>query len=163
MKNNRIFKFTKVQRDRFEKLCDFLEKLPREKFDFGTPYDTMPTQEGTCNSVGCAIGWTPSVFPKLVTRTHHGYFAWRKEASCTYAGIAVRLFGLPLQTASDLFAPYDEWYIDCELPQCDEDTTPKQVAKMLRKFLARAEAGVYEMSEGGGRLQPKTKIKSKCT
>lgn len=155
MPKNKTFKFTKVQKERFVKLCDFLDKLPRKKFDFSMPYEVMPTKEETCNSAGCAIGWTPSIFPKLVERTHSGDFAWRKEGRLSYSGIAVRLFGLPRQTAWDLFAPEDNMCVDPELPQCSEVATPKQVAKMLRKFLARVEAGVYEIVQDGGRLQPK--------
>lgn len=50
----------KIQRKRFLRLADYLQRLPARKFNF-----SIFAQQKTCGTVGCAMGWTPAVFPSL--------------------------------------------------------------------------------------------------
>jgi hypothetical protein len=52
---------------RLEKLADFLDKLPREKFNFADLVSEIDKKG--CGTVCCAIGWTPKVLPHLVKFT----------------------------------------------------------------------------------------------
>lgn len=131
---------------RILKLCDFLEQLPRKRFDFG-----VVAEKQSCGTVGCAIGWTPEVFPRLVKwtppTTKHGQMGIApkdgRRGRC-YTTIARSLFGLTKKHAHDLFTPSAPVFIDLSgapdykyvvLGSLDFDATPKQVAKRLRKFL----------------------------
>src|SRR5438093_919703 len=57
---------------RLLKLADFLDELPREKFDFGqiAYQGGKPMAEALklgavrCGTVACAIGWMPAVWPR---------------------------------------------------------------------------------------------------
>ena len=52
---------------RLNKLADFLQKLPRTHFDFSRVCDLIkPSKTNQCGTVGCAMGWTPTVFPRLI-------------------------------------------------------------------------------------------------
>ena len=54
--------------DRLLRLAKFLEKLPRRKFDFAELVaDTEKRHGKDCGTVCCAVGWTPAVFPKLIS------------------------------------------------------------------------------------------------
>lgn len=160
----------KIQRARFEKLASFLDTLPRENFNFSLVLDTStcpapasdtkntrPSLE--CGSVGCAIGWTPTVFPRLVeARPDPRNRAFPNllinkgngvESTTGVGAVACHLFGL-----RGLVDPEDghaSWEIDelfcpgrfaltlkhgTEFRHClDGNSTPQQVAGMMRDFL----------------------------
>ena len=42
-----------------DKIIDFLDKLPTEKFDF------LNEVRSECGSVACAVGWFPNIFPEV--------------------------------------------------------------------------------------------------
>ena len=56
------------QKERLLKLADFLESLPRRKFDLTLIASTNSKAEtpslNTCGTAACAIGWMPNVFPR---------------------------------------------------------------------------------------------------
>jgi len=129
---------------RLLKLCEFLEQLPRKRFDF-----SVVAKEHSCGTVGCAIGWTPAVFPRLVkwlpakkgkeidvmlTGGRRGHF---------YTTVAKSLFGINHYQAEGLFTPYTylrmgENFGD-GIEGLPDKATPKQVAKRLRQFLKLVE------------------------
>lgn len=118
---------------RLLKLIAFLEKLPPRKFDFG---DVRKYQAG-CGTVGCAMGHTPEVFPKLVKATDEGISLRKPEKDYEdfhYRYIAMALFGIP-EKHSWMFSPGEQWEAHASLPTCRENATPKQVAKMLKRYL----------------------------
>lgn len=119
---------------RLEKLCAFLDKLPRKRFDF----DVVHSADSKCNSIGCAVGWTPSVFPRLVK--------WYGDTVSTYnnfgyLNVACELFGMLYDTADNIFTPGLQGFLHPSLPTCNSSATPKQVARMLRKFMALVKKG----------------------
>ena len=138
-----------VHKKRLLKLADFLDKLPPEKFDFDKIVygSELPNKTLSCGSVGCAIGWCPVVFPRLVmyeqydTDSDSGIrVKHRISGYDNYRYIARELFGVnPHREAFALFSP--GWDGDMErevlgLPDIGSDATPKQVAKNIRKFVA---------------------------
>ncbi len=133
-------------KQRLLKLCDFLEQLPRTHFDFSVV--AKKSGKHQCGTVGCAIGWTPQVFPRLMK-----WLPLRKgdgdqlriapkdaQREHQYETIARSLFGLSRDHSHDLFTPLSSVYVDrgdqsIVLESLDFDATPKQVAKRLRRFL----------------------------
>lgn len=50
-----------MRKDRLLKLAEFLDALPRSKFDIES---LVREERGGCGTVCCAIGWMPKVDPK---------------------------------------------------------------------------------------------------
>lgn len=129
---------------RLLKLADFLDTLPRAKFDFGvvTHEGGKPMREALkagktrCGTVGCAIGWMPAVWPRAVK--------WRYftaglpcvvlagESYQTAFYTAAKWFDITYEQAAELFHPAHS--------SLSESATPKQVARHIRKFVARERA-----------------------
>lgn len=118
---------------RLRKLIAFLRKLPEEKFAFYKEFEKSPKQK--CPTIGCAIGWTPAVFPKLVSWFGKSGSFSRKGMRLSYCEVAKELFGISEDIAANLFYPEEQHYVDTRLPDCGSDATPKQVARMLEKFI----------------------------
>lgn len=119
---------------RLRKLIAFLKALPPKKFDFTTEREIGEGPK--CPTTACAIGWTPTVFPKLVKwvpESKGTFLIGSHETS--YAGVAEKLFGIPISVAIPLFYPNEQHFVDTRLPKCGYKATPKQVAKMLEKFI----------------------------
>ena len=132
-----------VEKKRLIKLADFLDKLPRKKFDFGhivKGYD-KPRKTLDCGSVACAIGWCPVIFPRLVKYAPPAaysigdYEVIPKDGACegAFFGSTERLFGIDREEALGLFEPGEQDRID--LPFTGNRATPKQVAKNIRRFI----------------------------
>jgi hypothetical protein len=133
-----------LYRKRLLKLADFLDALPREKFDFGviTRVDGKPMREALkaaherCGTVGCAIGWMPVVFPQLVMwDDDHGVVLksdpWVLDFEC-----AKEVFNLTDYESGRLFMPLASGL--------GRDATPKQVARHIRKFVRAKEKETAE-------------------
>lgn len=139
---------------RMQKLIDFLRQMRRKKFDFSL----VAAKKPSCTTVGCAMGWTPVVFPGLVKFTDSDYepstiedknklfldVATRGQDSVSgYRSVAEKLFGLTSYEAEALFTPNTElieidengYSKDHVLSGLPETATPKQVAARLEKFL----------------------------
>ncbi len=140
-----------MKKKRLLKLAEFLEKLPRAKFDFGT---TVLEWDGgkTCGTVCCAIGWTPTIWPELVEWVHGGVSI--KDSVNGYDGfddIAKELFGISRSDTWSLFSEStSEWdmfgenkkrserFNKLKLKRLDSRATPKQVAKNIRLYVENA-------------------------
>ena len=125
-----------IRADRLEKLAAFLDTLPKEKFDFDTVWES-----GDCGSVGCAIGWTPVVFPDLVRRLHpHSRYFYAGKYGKTerdYDELAMWLFSMPAVDSHALFTP--GFASDAKAPGCrrlNSQASPKAVAKNIRRYIA---------------------------
>lgn len=127
----------KTSDKRLLKLAAFLEKLPRDRFDYASFVgdDWKGTQDLSCGTTACALGWAATIpefrragltikaipdidggfYADVCTKKHSGGF---KAAS--------EIFGLSNSDSSYLFAPDDEY---------PEKATPKQVAKKIRNFV----------------------------
>lgn len=134
---------TKTHIMRLEKLAAFLDKLPRKKFDFSdvvTAFDP----EKYCGTVGCAIGWTPAVFPDLVEWGRNCYGAnvfLRATHRGGYNHVAENLFGVTYDESEKLFSPY------CEACPLGVGATPKQVAREIRKFIKEKQGETFGVEE----------------
>lgn len=116
---------------RLLKLADFLDTVHPRKFCLAydtTGYVENLTDTKECGSSACAIGWTPHVFPKLVSYGHSSdgpqSFVIRGHIY-QWCDVAEKLFNLPWDTAKQLFAPLDE----------NDDPLPKQMARRIRRFV----------------------------
>ncbi len=140
---------TTVRVDRLRKLADFLDALPRSHFDFARVIGKVaPTKANECGTVGCAIGWCPTVFPRLCKAeplpAAPGRLRVRingRRLRCSYssgfseAGIAI--FGLSPSDVQGLFVPNRPSPADGKsLP---DQATPKQVARRIRTYAAWCE------------------------
>lgn len=143
-----------MRSDRLSQLADFLAVLSPDKFDFNNVL--VCTTRGTigCGTVGCAMGWTPTVFPALVKicdpRDYTGSVRYldieatellAEEFGCFddtgrifgYTAVAAALFDMDAERAHALFTPR------CPSPADDSvlriSATPKMVADRLRTFV----------------------------
>lgn len=130
--------------ERFQKLISFLDQLDESKFNLNSvvkEYD-IDDQGHICGTVCCAIGWTPVIFPELVS--------WRKidYPDCPdtltvlsvdvvgYIDVAAKLFDIKEMVAIDLFSPGKTDFDDYHLSR---HATPKQLAQRLRNYLKYCE------------------------
>jgi hypothetical protein len=108
------------------KLCDFLDSLKDEQFDFSSW--TSARDEHDCGTVCCAAGWIPAAFPEEYAAQ------WRKEwpesNSITFAPcIAMAFLGLSKVHFERLFLSF--WFNDELL-----DAPPKwQVVARIRDWV----------------------------
>lgn len=125
---------------RLIKLIEFLEKLPRRKFDFSKVVAKGKQNGHYCGTVCCAAGWLPAIFPRLVKWTPpdenlKAYIALRKQGVQTFSEVTESVFGMNYETAEYLFLPDKQRYVDSRLTSLPDTATPKQVARMLRAYL----------------------------
>lgn len=105
---------------RLLKLAAFLARLPRQKFSYN--FCVKERDKNGCGTVGCAIGWTPKVFPRLVSWHNKSLNAWG------YTSIAKHLFGLNTDQIDHLFTP------GINNPLGDR-ATPRMVSAHIRRFV----------------------------
>ncbi len=134
-----------INAKRLLKLAAFLDKLPRSHFDFNTVRSKVEvTPQNTCGTVGCAIGWCPTVFPRVCKTTRKGsclsvngrivngggFF----DSDAHWAVVGERLFDMDIDDAYALFTPGNDAPNDSK--SLGENATPKQVAKRIRRYVA---------------------------
>jgi len=115
---------------RLMKLADFLETVPRKKFDIGmwvTSRATEPEGDkpGECGFGACAMGW--AVHAELFEGLSFALCDWPKYEGRIGLDAAQTLFDIHMDTAKHFF-------IADEYP--GRRATPKQVAKRIRAFVA---------------------------
>ena len=107
-----------------DKITDFLDKLPTEKFDFSR------VRSGSAASV---IGWFPSIFPE-VEDTGVG-FRLNSMDGLEYIEVASYMLNVSEDIATTLFCPLNEINeLFPTLPVCGDKATPKEVSTMLKAF-----------------------------
>jgi hypothetical protein len=139
------YKLKAIHVRRLRKLIAFLDKLPRKRFNFAIVRNEPPK----CGAVGCAIGYMPNVFPKVfqsVVNPNHSKVGamegwdWThnvtfKDRYCDFPDVAAWVSGLESYQASGLFHPDGQSRVHPKLKDLPESATPKQVARMLEKFI----------------------------
>ncbi len=93
-------------RQRLRKLADFLEtEVKRGWFDLGT-FATHGFTKKECGSTACALGWTPSAFPRSGTKLARvaGVFIF-KFRSLTGFTAGAKFYDIGLGDSLDLFSP----------------------------------------------------------
>src|SRR4051812_45220996 len=104
--------------DRLVRLADFLDALPKQKFDFATVVseggkpmmEALKAGKTECGTVACAIGWMPAAFPRDVkwSRSSVGDI-WgvelREHGASGNFQAAERYFGITSVESSYLFSP----------------------------------------------------------
>lgn len=136
----------KINLKNLKKLIDFLEDLEESKFNFAEVVSSQ--DENNCGTVCCAIGWTPAIFPDLVSWSNcpewgGGLKLKGGPMRPQYSLIAEELFGMCFyEVAGDLFCPGSARQVHEDLPELGPNATPNEVADMLLQFidLVRTEA-----------------------
>ena len=138
-------------KNRLLKLADFLDTLPRKQFDL-----TLVLEERPCGTVGCAMGWTPTVFPRLVSVDRkQSYCDIRTDKAKGFGSVAKEIFGLTVSEITGLFCPDSAMVIgdrylrygQLDGPQnykefndsLPDRAWPSSVAKRIRRFITRKE------------------------
>jgi hypothetical protein len=134
----------KMKTGRLYKLAKFLDNLPEENFDFGVVIDIMgdPTKDiHSCGTVGCAIGWTPRVFPKLVeynVMLQAVQPIGGNKVGDDFVSLGSQLFNICRSESSLLFSTITAcpWNKDTNLEGISAiHATPKNVAQSIRNFV----------------------------
>ena len=123
-------KMDKPHFGRLEHMARYLDKLPPERFNYCTSAD-----RDECGSVGCAIGHTTHVFPKIVKLSYLcpklvGDSGLRISS---YAHIGMAVFNVSLEESLELFTPdtaskfSDIWL--------DGKAKPTEVARHIRRYI----------------------------
>lgn len=124
-------------KNRLLKLADFLEKLPKKLFDIdtvaqcdGPANEALPEAlehpRRSCGSVACALGWSPACFPRQIEWSESDNVVLKDGSSKNWWGTAEVFFGLTKEEVNYLFT--GDFY--------EYQVMPKQVAKVIRKFVA---------------------------
>lgn len=128
----------KVGNQRLLKLATFLEeKIPKKNFNINNWYTNCDAttenlklvangQSVDCKTSGCAIGWTPAVFPR--------YFSWNE-----YGDVVIKSNGSQrVMCFSNCFFSLRDEDWECLFTMTGYkggNPTPKTVAKHIRKFV----------------------------
>lgn len=136
-----------LHKNRLLKLAEFLDKLPKEKFDFSS---VISKNEGKCGTICCAVGWLPTVFPRswmwdfvAGDETHINVF--RKVPNgedtksshhwhCDFWVDVSKFFGMTEKEVEQLFFPEMDrpWDPDFML---GEEATANEVADSIRDYI----------------------------
>lgn len=128
---------TRLGKSRLWRVVRFLRRLPRDRFRFGI-------LTNSCHSVGCAVGWLPSVFPTLARygrreKNEQGVIInGARQSGSSITDATKSLFELPFYCRF-LFIPLAQYRISKDLPMVSSMGTPKQVASLLEKFIRLTE------------------------
>lgn len=116
-----------VQRERLVKLCDFLESLPRERFNYSrwVGRDWRGAQDLSCGTTACAAGWGVVLFGKecgveLRVGSHDLEWAFPAPSGVPLSYPTVKLmeqageilFGVSPEDFDFLFCPDETSYVD---------------------------------------------------
>ena len=125
---------------RLLKLADFLETVPRKRFDYmqwvGKDWDGKSSLNN-CGTTACALGWATAI-PSLrraglrLKRRVPSNYVCLKEESPNYdsaSRAAEKVFGLSFREFMWLFVPGDGHH------KPSFKATPKQVARHIRRFV----------------------------
>lgn len=129
---------SKIRYGRLLRLAAFLDKLKPRKFDFCTVIRGRPR----CGTVGCAMGWTPKIWPKLVEWDKNEFgeltgikFCDSKKYKDTET-IIHELFCIDYDDINYLFFPNSDHPAYWQSGQgCGKDATAKEVAESIRQFV----------------------------
>jgi hypothetical protein len=133
----------KLYINRMRRLIKFLRNLPAENFNFayvsaGGIKKGVKLGNRECGAVGCAIGWTPRVFPNIVEyapRSENKFiFVNGVGGPENYRRVAEKLFGIDFSTAHALFTPNCQSLLE-GLTDLSIHATSNEVADMLEEFL----------------------------
>lgn len=140
-----------VNTARLLKLADFLDKLPRSHFNFNTVLEKVPaTKENECGTVGCAIGWCPTVFPRTCKAISVAGNAFPESVIrvgkrdidtgwARHGEVAEALFGMKEEDAYLLFTPGKRSPADGKVAK--RSAAPASVARRIRAYVKWHKAG----------------------
>lgn len=140
-----------VGRKRLAKLADFLETVPRKRFDMRVwayaqekfvfrKDKPVVTTSPECGTSACALGWATAVFPRHLMLTalptcqcgecrdrepRRAEVVLRENPKVEGFDAAEKFFALTMPQAYELF----------DTPYGEKKVTPKQKARQIRRFI----------------------------
>ena len=123
----------KINAKRLLKLADYLETVPRERFDMGDWDTTYPDERKFCGFSGCAIGWAieGNLFEGLAFDENDEIRQPKYKGLFGFPAVA-KVFDMPGDVArEELFGAHIE-------------SDPHQVAARIRKFVRNNEKASAE-------------------
>lgn len=131
---------------RLNKLADYLDTLNIEQFNFDFVAKKVDkTDTITCGTVGCAIGFTPVVFPDLVEWKKRDYHEIDEKVQAVtvvfigdandydYKEIGVKLFDISGDESERLFTPNQHCSWNKRI--LGTNVEPQEVAQSIRNFI----------------------------
>lgn len=132
-----------MNKQRMLKLADFLDNLPPKKFDFGS---FRGEGAASCGTIGCAIGWMPSVFPRVckswVGEKVEGGYTLSDDVQLYEFDEAAEVLDIDVDHCRDLFTPTEN-LTELKPQFLPVSATPKQVAKRIRQFVEKYPASKF--------------------
>lgn len=126
-------------------LVTLLRKLPRKRFNYATwvGHNWGGKADLSCGTVACALGWATTI-PSL-RRAGLRLEAYSTDEEGRFDGTpvcgnhsdedaAAIVFGITSDEAKRLFFPAIPWF-DSESSGLPDEATPKQVAKIIERFV----------------------------
>ncbi len=121
-----------VHRNRLMKLAKYIRKVPHKNFDMGVVYRSWDFRDPpvellinhTCGTAACALGYTPVIFPELVT--YIGNHIVHRRTGKGGMDVPGPLFAIDDDTIDWLFTP--------EAYRSNSRITPKRVARRLEYY-----------------------------
>lgn len=124
---------------RILKLADYVEKIPRGRFDFErfVGEDWTGDPKLSCGTTACALGWatTMPLFKKLGLRLHRDGSSIALGRWSNWGHVTRSVFGISETAMNALFIPSYGYITTGDYPTLDEDATPKQWAKHARRMV----------------------------
>lgn len=120
-----------IRPDLLERLCDLLESLPRECFDYGRW--ASGADLNVCGTTACALGWATTI-PECGLRIS----SWgikRALANKYDEQAAAVAFGISVSDAATLFYPRS-WSVEMKERGPSADASPTEVAAWIRRHVA---------------------------
>jgi len=125
---------------RILRLADFVEKLPRKRFDFRhfVGGDWKGDKELSCGTTACALGWSTAIiyFRRLgLSIRSRGEYKGQVvlKGKLGYQRIADKVFGITEQEFNQLFIPV--YPLDETHGYLNGGATPKQWARHARRLV----------------------------
>lgn len=92
----------KLRIRRFEKIIDFLENLPKEKFRFDTTINKFDT-DNNCGSICCVVGWFPAIFKEHFYWSYNDVMVRNKNDDETAWEYVEKFLGIDEQLSQHFF------------------------------------------------------------
>lgn len=137
---------TKVSTSRLLRLANFLDGVPRERFDYKTFVgdDWQGKQNLSCGTTACALGWAATMpfFRKLGLRLEYAnrYGASVVVKNRPFNGSSLEsaefVFGITREQARYLFIP-DEIVSFTDVVSPSVYASAKEVARHIRRFVKK--------------------------
>ena len=131
-----------------KKLARFVAKLPDTHFDFRiTRRSCGISDDNECGTIGCLMGWSPNVFPDLLSYRGADFHLPPHSKHCVaWYEAGAMLLGIPVSDSYNIFTPNKRSPVDGSI--LGDSATAKQAAARLLQY-----ANWYEHTQRQKRIK----------